>query len=107
MGINAKIIKPFCINSLEKLGLETMKFGSGSCGPEHTVLVITYPENMICGFGCNYDSQIGTKVNDHWINTTLPYGNRKRDIGVDKSAEIVRVICDLDVTIVVCEVLCD
>ena len=107
MGTNAKVIKPFCVNSLKGLGLETVVFGSGSCGPEHTMLVITYPENMICGFGCNHDSQIGAKVGDYWVNTTLPYGNRKRDIGVDESADIVKVVCDRNVTIVCCEVLCD
>ena len=87
---------PFCVN-------ETMKntmFESGSCGMFHTLLVSS--DNTLYGFGYNHYYQTGNTTSDD--DQVTPYMISTEDIGVDKNATIVKVICDHNATIVICEV---
>ena len=94
-----KVVTPYCVQSNK--GCENIIFESGSCGREHVVLISSFPQNAIYGFGANDNSQTGnTKNCDKQLE---PYCSLKRDIGMNENDKIMKVICDLYATIVICE----
>ena len=92
---------PFCIQTLS--GYEDVIFESGSCGCDHTVLISSYPFNALYGFGSNTCHQTGNI--DHEDHQHQPYLTTKQDLGIEdpENANIVRVLCDINTTIVICE----
>ena len=104
----ASVGQPFCIqDNYDKF--ENVLFKSGCCGYGHTMLISYYPDNTIYGFGNNHCNQTGncnTKNKEDTEFQLVPFKNCRKDVGLDKEANIVKVVCfggTTAITVVFCE----
>merc|ERR1711971_1098129 len=82
---------PYCIQEGEDM--KDVRFVTGDCGCNHTVLVSNVPSNELYAFGGNGYGQIG-KTDDMNLKQTVPYKVDRTDIGLTEDMEIVKVIAD-------------
>jgi len=91
---------PFRVQDGE--GLSELRFVTGDCGCNHTLLVSNEPTNDLYAFGANGYGQIGQS--DVELKQIVPSKVLKQDIGISENVEIVKVIADDELTLVICAI---